>query len=142
MKRAKPHSKRTWMLPSEREVDDIACALHNMGANLAGNTQASDLEWFGRWLYGSSNFGGGCVDTMPWAISNEEFEALGLEPDRQWTGNRWETLSSPARQAWLKLARLCLCALPHIAERIGHRHMEQAKALRIEHLVRCKSRHA
>jgi hypothetical protein len=114
----------------EHEIDTMASALHNLGASCAGNTQDGDVEWFARWLYQSSNTGMGSVETMPWSISNEEFGRLGLIPDRQWTGRRWETLGENPRKAWLKLARLCLLALPHIAERIGHRFMGQAKALR------------
>ncbi len=112
-------------------VDEISCTLHNLGATLSGNTQGSDLEWFAKWLYGSSNFGMGDVKTMEWSLSNAEFEEFGLAPDRQWTGKRWEMLSEAQRAAWTKLARLCLYALPHIAERIGIRFMEQAKGLRM-----------
>lgn len=113
------------------DVETVCCILHNMGGQCAGNTQASDVEWFARWLYGSSNFGAGSVDTFQWSLSNREFEVLGLLPDRQWTGYRWETLPPKRKAAWMKLSRLCLYALPHIAERIGHRFMEQSKALRI-----------
>lgn len=105
--------------------------LHNVGATNVGNTQSGDIEWLARWLFGSSNFGMGSVDTFQWSISNEEFEKLGLLPDRAWTGKRWETLEPAEAEAWKKLARLCLYVLPHIAERIGHRFMEQAKMLRI-----------
>lgn len=113
------------------DVDAACCLLHNNGATLAGNTQATDLEWFGRWLYNSSNIGMGSVETMHWSISNDEFEKLGFTPDRPWTHKRWETLDAEERAAWKKLARLCLNAMPHIAERIGHRFMEQAKGIRI-----------
>lgn len=105
--------------------------LHNVGATNVGNTQSGDVEWLARWLFGSSNFGMGSVDTFQWSISNEEFEKLGLLPDRSWTGKRWETLDPAESEAWKKLARLCLYVLPQIAERIGHRFMEQAKMLRI-----------
>lgn len=105
--------------------------LHNVGATVAGNTQESDVKWFAQWLYGASNFGGGSVATMEWSLSNENFDKLGLVPERAWTGKRWDTLEAAESEAWIKLARLCLYALPHIAERIGHRFMEQAKALRI-----------
>ena len=117
----------------QEQIDSIACALHNMGGTLTGNTQSSDVEWFARWLYAASNFGMGDVRTMKWSISNDEFKNLGFTPDRQWTAFRWETLPAEKRLAWEKLARLCLCALPYIAERIGHRFVEQAKALRIQH---------
>lgn len=113
------------------DMERVCCFLHNTGGQLVGNTQASDVEWLARWLYGASNFGMGSVETFHWSINNEEFEKLGLMPDRQWTGKRWETLEKPQAEAWKKLARLCLYALPHIAERIGHRFMEQAKAIRV-----------
>jgi len=113
------------------EIESARCLLHNTGGQLAGNTQGSDVEWFARWLYGASNFGMGSVDTFHWSLTNDEFEKLGLLPDRQWTGKRWETLEASEAEAWMKLARLCLYAMPHIAERIGHRFMEQAKGLRI-----------
>lgn len=115
----------------DQEIDEAACMLHNVGATLAGNTQSSDIEWLARWLYRGSNFGMGSVDTMQWSLSNDEFEKLTLTPDRPWTEKRWETLDDSEREAWQKLARMCLYALPHIAERIGDRFIEQAKALRI-----------
>ena len=108
----------------------VRCHLHNTGATLAGNTQSSDIEWFARWLYGASNFGGGWTATFHWSLNNAEFEKLGLIPDRPWTGYRWETLPPKRKAAWMKLSRLCLYALPHICERIGHRFMEQAQGLR------------
>jgi hypothetical protein len=108
----------------------VRCHLHNTGATLAGNTQSSDIEWFARWLYGASNFGGGWTETFHWSLNNAEFEKLGLIPDRPWTGYRWETLPPKRKAAWMKLSRLCLYALPHICERIGHRFMEQAQGLR------------
>lgn len=123
--------KRMGFTDEDLENDSIACALHNMGSTLAGNTQESDVEWFARWLYGASNHWMGSVVTFPWSISNEEFKKLSLTPDRQWTGKRWETLEDAERSAWLKFARLCLTGLPHIAERIGQRFMDQAKALRV-----------
>ena len=115
----------------DEEIDEAACMMHNVGATLCGNTQASDIEWLARRLYQSSNFGMGSVDTMQWSLSNDDFEKLALTPDRPWTGKRWETLDESERSAWQKLARMCLYALPHIAERIGDRFIEQAKALRI-----------
>lgn len=115
----------------DQEIDEAVCMLHNVGVTNVGNTQSGDIEWLARWLFDSSNFGMGSVDTFQWSISNEEFEKLGLLPDRSWTGKRWETLEPAESEAWKKLARLCLYALPHIAERIGHRFMEQAKMLRI-----------
>jgi hypothetical protein len=115
----------------EIEIDSAACMLHNLGGTMTRNTQGTDTEWFARWLYGASNFGMGDVRTMQWSLSNEEFELLGLTPDRQWTDKRWETMGDAERLAWIKLARLCLHALPHIAERIGDRFMEQSKGLRI-----------
>ena len=115
---------------SKDKLDSAACMLHNCGATLAGNTQGSDVEGFARFLYNGSNFGMGSVETMPWSISNEEFEAIALTPDRAWTGKRWETLGPDELEAWRKLARLCLYFLPHIAERIGSLFMNQAKALR------------
>ncbi len=118
--------------PSDVDVDAVCCLLHNRGVTCAGNTQGTDVEWLARWLYGSSNFGMGHVDTFKWSLSNDEFSALGLTPDRPWTEKRWETLTETESEAWRKLARLCLYALPHIAERIGNRFMEQAKALRLE----------
>ncbi len=115
----------------EQEIETAACVLHNCGGQLTGNTPADDVLWFARWIYGSSNFGMGSVDTFKWSLSNEEFEILGVVPERQWTGKNWETLSPAEKMAWMKFARLCLYALPHVAERIGHRFMEQAKGLRI-----------
>src|SRR5262245_39776888 len=117
-------------LYKESVQEGVRCHLHNAGATLAGNTQGSDIEWFARWLYHASNFGSGWTATSHWSLSNAEFEMLGLIPDRAWTKSRWETLSPARRQAWMKFSRLCLYALPHIAERIGHRFMEQAQALR------------
>ena len=128
MSKRKPIDLRS---KKEIEIDSAACMLHNLGGTLAGNTQGTDTEWFARWLYGASNFGLGDVKTMQWSLDNADFHCLGLMPDREWTGLRWETLAPIERQAWIKLARLCLYALPHIAERIGARFMEQSKALRI-----------
>jgi hypothetical protein len=124
---------RFYLNKTEQEIDSVACILHNTGGRLAGNTQGTDVLWFAEWLYGASNFGMGDVKTMPWTLSNDQFEQLGLVPDRSWTGKRWKTLEQSERDTWIKLARLCLYALPHIAERIGHRFMEQSKALRILH---------
>jgi len=136
--KSKPTSKRKGVrrvalhaVVRRDDVETVSCILHNTGATLAGNTQSSDIEWFAHRLYHGSNIGMGWVETMHWSISNEEFEKLGLTPDRPWTVKRWETLEPAEAEAWRKLARLCLHSLPHIAERIGHRFMEQAKGLRI-----------
>ena len=89
----------------DQEIDEAACMLHNVGATLAGNTQEGDVEWLARWLFGSSNFGMDSGDTFQWSISNDEFEKLGLLPDRLWTGRRWETLEPDESETWKKLAR-------------------------------------
>lgn len=123
----------------ELEIDAIACELQNLGGTCAENTQHSDVEWFGRWLYHASNFGFGDYRMFCWSLSNEEFDAVNLLPDRIWTRYRWETLPNQYKDAWLKLARLCLHALPHIAERIGHRMLAQSKALRIHQSASTKA---
>ena len=113
--------------------------MHNLAATCVGNTQDSDVEWFGKWLYNASNFGFGDYRMFCWSLSNEEFDAVNLLPDRIWTRYRWETLPNQYKDAWLKLARLCLHALPHIAERIGHRMLAQSKALRIHQSASTKA---
>ncbi len=117
--------------PRIDDVDNFCCQAHNLGASLSGNTQDSDVAWTARWLYQSSNFGCGDVRTMQWSLDNKDFEQLCLTPDRPWTKQRWETLPATDREAWMKLARLVLYALPNIAERIGQRFMDQAKAIRL-----------
>lgn len=119
-------------LGDEHEVDAIACAMHNLAATCVGNTQDSDVEWFGKWLYNASNFGLGYCRRFAWSLSNEEFDAVNLLPDRIWTGYRWETMPDQFKEAWYKLARLCMYAMPRIAERIGHRMLAQSKVLRAQ----------
>jgi hypothetical protein len=119
----------------EREVDAIGCYLHNAGANLMGNTQDSDLEWFARNLYQHcGTFGYNYPrpnGPLSASIDNAEFEKLGLLPDRPWTNKQWETLAPGEQIAWLKFAEATIHLLPKLAERIGHRFMEQSKALRV-----------
>jgi len=112
------------------EADSVACWLHNNGGAITGNTQKSDVEWFARELFRAvSKFGMGSVKTIDRTISNEDFEKLKLTPDRTWTGKRWETLKRKEREAWLRLSFACLWCIPDICDRIGHRGMEQAKAI-------------
>lgn len=112
------------------EADHVACWLHNNSGAITGNTEQSDAEWFARTLYQrTAHFG--TFDARPFFshISNEDFKRLGLVPDRPWTKCRWETLSDEERAIWVKLACACLAVLPELCERIGHRGMEQAKAI-------------
>lgn len=112
------------------EAEQVACWLHNNSAAIVGNTEQSDAEWFARTLYQrSANFGSFEARGFFSHITNEDFQRLGLVPDRPWTGKRWESLAEVQRAAWIKMACVCLSVLPELCERIGHRGMEQAKAI-------------
>lgn len=115
-----------------QDLDNAYCTLHNLGANLRGNTQASDMEWLAQCLFSSSRLGAGDIKTVDWLIGYEQWQALGLTPQAMLgDGPRhWEALSEDERDAWRKLARICMYLLPALSERIGSRMMAQAKAIR------------
>lgn len=120
--------------PTEQELESALCILHNLGSHLVGNTQETDLEWLSRNLFEWSNLGAGDIKTVPWLLSCEEFNYLGLT--RQailGDGPRnWDNLTPEQQEAWQNLGRICLFILPRLAERIGHRYMEGAKVIRQE----------
>ena len=116
----------------EMTADSVACWLHNNGSTVTANTQKQDVEWFARELFRVvSGFGMGWVRTVDWTLANEDFKKLQLTPDRKWTGKNWETLKTKEREAWMRLSFACLYSLPAICERVGHRGMEQAKAIHL-----------
>jgi hypothetical protein len=123
------------------EIDAIACFLHNNGADIVGNTQDGDVEWFARTLYQSvSTFGMGWVKTIDWSLSNEDFKMLRLTPDRSWTNKKWDTLTKKERTAWLRLSFAVLSTIPAICDRIGHRSLSQSKAIRVMYEQQRKAR--
>lgn len=120
-----------WTQRQHYEWDSTACLLHNTGASLTGNTQESDQRWLARLLYDWSTLGAGDVSTISWALSTEEWVAVGLSPKNVWSdGPRWDALEPELQQAWMKLARLVMYCLPRFADRVGSRFMEQAEVLR------------
>ena len=120
------------MSNQDRDLDNAYCVLHNLGANLCGNTQVGDLEWLAQSLFSASRLGAGDIRTVDWLIGIEQWEALGLTPQvLLGDGPRiWEALTEGERDAWRKLARICLYLLPAISERIGSRMLDQARAIR------------
>jgi hypothetical protein len=85
-------------------LDTIAGTLHNDGADLAGNTAAFDIEWLARELFILHSH------AVP---------------------GQWGTASQVTRDYWQDQAELFLKAMPRIAERIGHRMIATAKAVRL-----------
>jgi hypothetical protein len=96
-------------------LDAIACTLHNDGSTLAGNTEATDVEWLARELFILHS------KAVP---------------------GQWDTASQVTRDYWLDTAELFLKAMPRIAERIGHRMMATAKAVRLMELSMYRQRRA
>lgn len=115
-----------------RDLEDAFAVLSNAGGYLTGNTQASDLEWFAGCLFEASRLGAAAVETVPWLIGREQWEALGLTPMALMGDGprRWDMLTEEQKEAWRKLARICWYVLPTFAERVGNRFLEQAAALR------------
>jgi hypothetical protein len=89
-------------------LDTIACTLHNDGAALAGNTEAFDIEWLARELFILHSH------AVP---------------------GQWDIAPQCTRDYWLDQAELFLKTMPRIAERIGHRMMATAKAVRMLELA-------
>lgn len=115
----------------EMAVDEIACDRHNDGGDLVGNTQASDLEWLARNLFDASTLGASDVRTVEWLIGSEQWKELGLFRKSCFDGPQaFDQLSDEQRDAWIKLARIVMYVIPAFAERVGHRWMKQAKAIR------------
>lgn len=119
------------MHDKDLELDSAYCTLHNLGASLRGNQQSSDIEWLARSLFENSRLGAGDIKTVPWLIDVHQWDYLQLEPQALLgDGPRhWQVLSEEQRESWRKLARICLYVLPSFASRVGHRYMEQARAL-------------
>ena len=114
----------------EADLDHAYCVLHNEGQTLAGNTQASDLEWFGRLLFERSELGAGWIKTIPWLLTREQYEYLGLQRQGLFETKRWDMLTDDQREAWRKIARITLSCLPDLASRIAHRYEVQAAAIK------------
>lgn len=116
----------------DHAIDSIACQRHNDGANLTGNTQITDLEWLARCLFNSSRLGAGDIRTVPWLIGREQWDELGLIPEAVFGDGprRFDMLTDEQADAWRKLARIVMHVIPQFAERVGHRWMDQAKAIR------------
>ncbi|MBL1176938.1 hypothetical protein [Pantanalinema sp. GBBB05] len=115
----------------DNDLDSAYCTLHNLGASLRGNQQCSDIEWLARVLFENSRLGAGDISTVPWLIDVQQWDYLMLEPQAM-LGNgphHWQALTDEQREAWRKLARICLYVLPSFASRVGSRYMEQARAL-------------
>lgn len=114
-----------------QDLEDALAVLHNLGATLVGNTQDSDLDWLARLLFEASRLGVGDVRTVPWIMSQQEWEYLGLTPQALVSNgpSRWDLLTVEQQYAWWRLARICFYILPHFAERVGHRFMAQARAI-------------
>lgn len=117
---------------SPRNVDDASSILHNAGASLVGNTGKHDLPWLAVQLFSWSRLGAGDIRSSHWLLDREQCDYLGLEPEAVFSegARRYDELDDKKKDAWLKLARICLHVFPQLAERIGHRWMEQAQALR------------
>jgi hypothetical protein len=113
------------------ELDSAYCTLHNLGASISANQQCSDIEWLARVLFEHSRLGAGDISTVPWLISGEQWDYLTLEPQALLGDDprHWQALTDEQREAWRKLARICLYVLPSFASRVGHRYMQQARAL-------------
>jgi hypothetical protein len=114
------------------ELDAAACTLHNLGASLKGNQQASDIEWLARVLFENSRLGSGCISTVPWLVDSEQWDYLELEPQTLLGEGfyHWQALTETQQEAWRKLARICLYVLPSFASRVGSRYMQLSNALR------------
>lgn len=124
--------QRLVMQTLEHALDKICCDQHNDSSSLTGNTQASDLEWLAATLFEASNLGAGDVRTVDWLIGREQWEQIGLTR-QAFMGDgpkRFEHLSDDEQDAWRKLARIVMYVIPAFAERVGHRWMLQAKAIR------------
>lgn len=114
----------------EHAADQLACDLHNDGGSLTGNTAASDVQWTARLLYDHSVIGCNDVSLRDWRITPEEWAELKLTDKPVWNVIKFEQLTPAQQEGWIKLARIVLLAIPAIAERIGHRWMLQARAVR------------
>jgi hypothetical protein len=114
-----------------QQIEDAMVVLRNCGATLTGNTQESDLEWLARVLFEASLYGMGDVRTVPWVVSRDEWERLGLVPMSLMGDGpkRFDRLGEADQEAWRKLARVCMWVMPSFADRVGSRFMEQASAL-------------
>ncbi len=112
--------------------DNLHADLHNTGATLTGNTQQTDLEWLACRLFDWSRLGAGDVKTVDGMLNRRQWADLGLEPIALLGAGAcvWDALNDGQKDAWLRLARIVFYVLPMFVERVGHRFMEQASALR------------
>lgn len=120
-------------------ADQIQAERSNDGGTLLGNTQGSDLEWLARTLFDWSRLGAGCVTTVDWLLSREQWEHVGLTPQALLADypRFWDALTEEHKEAWRKLGRIVMHVIPQFAERIGNRYIETAKAVKhvtAEHL--------
>lgn len=114
----------------EAGVDSLACQLHNDGSDLTGNTAGSDIAWLAARLFEASTLGACDMRFRDWRINPEEFAELKLHPQGVWHPERFDQLPEEKREAWIKLARVVTHVMPEFAERVGHRMMKQAEAVR------------
>jgi len=113
-------------------ADAMHAKRHNAGGSLVGNTAGSDLEWLARQLFGWSRLGAGNISTTPWLLERAQWDYLGLEPEAvfQDAPRYWDACTPVQKDAWRKLARIVMFIMPKFAERVGHRFLEQAEAIK------------
>lgn len=83
-------------------IDALACEFHNTWADIAGNTEGSDVEWFARLLYSA---------------------------ERDYSG-RWDIAPDEIKERYRSYAKLCIENLSRLTERIAHRYQKISEALR------------
>lgn len=127
--------------PTIHDIENSLATLHNLGHSLAGNTQASDLDWFAALLFENSRLGVGDACSIPWLLDREEWKEVssaitpGSELQPQGLFNppfRFEQITPEQQEAWRKLARICLYCLPRITDRIASRYINHSLALKEE----------
>jgi hypothetical protein len=95
-------------------ADALACHLHNTGYALAGNTEASDVEWFAHRIWQAETGGG---------------------------PSAWDATPEDSKQRWRHTARIVIKVLPEYQLRVAHRLIELSKVVRdIERAIRAQRR--
>lgn len=115
-----------------RNVGDASSILHSVGQSLTGNTGKHDLVWLAAHLFSWSRLGAADIRSCHWLLDREQWDYFGLEPEAVFANGprRYDDCTDKQKDAWLKLARICLHVFPQLAERVGHRWLEQAQALK------------
>lgn len=87
-------------------LDALTVVFHNTWADISGNTEGSDQEWFARVL---------------WQNDIEQHHSHG----------NWDNEPDEVKEHYRHMAGLCIECLPRLTDRIAHRYEQISEAIKV-----------